>query len=133
MNFAYHNDVCCFISMFYTIFLLPRLLKCLFLFSHCMLFMSCACMSHSLFSCFSPSSSVLLNTKTDRHKDTTILLNTSWLPVRCNGLRQYPRKLSIKKPRFFIDCLRSLYNIFLIWLTDVIVYSIQYVLVQHGQ
>jgi hypothetical protein len=56
---------------------------------------------------------------------------TSRLPVRCDGLQQYPRKLSIKKSRFFIDCLRSLYNIFLIWLTDVIVYSMQYVLVQH--
>jgi hypothetical protein len=38
-----------------------------------------------------------------------------------------PKKIS----RFFIDCLRSSYNIFLIWLTDVIVYSIQYVLIQH--
>jgi hypothetical protein len=34
-----------------------------------------------------------------------------------------------KKLRFCIDCLRSPYNIFLIWLTNVIVYSIQYVLV----
>jgi hypothetical protein len=41
-------------------------------------------------------------------------------------------KLSTKKiSRFFVDCLRSLYNIFLIWLTDVIVYFMQYVLVQH--
>jgi hypothetical protein len=39
--------------------------------------------------------------------------NTSRLPVRCDGLQQYPRKLSTKKfSRFFIDCLRSLYNIF---------------------
>jgi hypothetical protein len=38
-----------------------------------------------------------------------------------------------KKSRFFIDCLRSPYNIFLIWLTDVIVYFMQYVLVQHDQ
>jgi hypothetical protein len=61
-------------------------------------------------------------------------INTSWLPVRCNGLQQYPRKLSTKNiSRFFSDCLRSPYNIFLIWLTDVIVYYIQYVLVQHGQ
>jgi hypothetical protein len=53
--------------------------------------------------------------------------------VRCDGLQQYPRKLFIKKNlRFFIDCLRSLYNIFLIWLTDVIVYSMQYVLVQQA-
>jgi hypothetical protein len=34
---------------------------------------------------------------------------------------------------FFIYCLRFLHNIFLIWLTDVDVYSIQYVLVQHDQ
>jgi hypothetical protein len=40
-------------------------------------------------------------------------LYTSRLPVRCDGLQQYPRKLSIKKiSRFFIDCLCSLYNIF---------------------
>jgi hypothetical protein len=40
-------------------------------------------------------------------------INVSGLPVRCDGLQQYPRKLSIKKiSRFFIDCLRSLYNIF---------------------
>jgi hypothetical protein len=59
---------------------------------------------------------------------------TSWLPVRCDDLQQYLYKLSIKKiSRFFIDCLRSPYNIFLIWLTDVIVYNIQYVLVQHDQ
>jgi hypothetical protein len=33
--------------------------------------------------------------------------------VRCDGLQQYPRKLSNKKIQvFFIDCLRSLYNIF---------------------
>jgi hypothetical protein len=33
--------------------------------------------------------------------------------MRCDGLQQYLRKLSIKKnSRFFIDCLRSLYNIF---------------------
>jgi hypothetical protein len=59
---------------------------------------------------------------------------TSRLPVRCDGLQQYPCKLSTKKiSRFFIDCFHSPYNIFLIWLTDVIVYSIQYVLVQHDQ
>jgi hypothetical protein len=41
------------------------------------------------------------------------LNNTSRLPVRCDGLQQYPRKLFIKRiSRFFIDCLRSLYNIF---------------------
>jgi hypothetical protein len=58
----------------------------------------------------------------------------SRLPVRYDGLQQYPRKLSTKKKsRFFIDCLRFPYNIFLIWLTDVIVYSMQYVMVQHDQ
>jgi hypothetical protein len=63
-----------------------------------------------------------------------VLCITSRLSVRCDGLQQYPCKLSTKKSsRFFIDCLRSPYNIFLIWLTDVIVYSIQYVLVQHDQ
>jgi hypothetical protein len=57
---------------------------------------------------------------------------TSQLFVRYDDLQQYLCKLSTKKiSRFFIDCLRS-YNIFLIWLTDVIIYSIQYVLVQHG-
>jgi hypothetical protein len=40
-------------------------------------------------------------------------INTSRLPVRSDGLQQYPRKLSTKKiSRFFIDCLRSPYNIF---------------------
>jgi hypothetical protein len=63
----------------------------------------------------------------------SLLINTSRLPVRCDGLEQYPCKLSTKKSRFFIDCLCSPYNIFLIWLTDVIIYSIQYVLVQHDQ
>jgi hypothetical protein len=59
---------------------------------------------------------------------------TSRLTVCCDGLQQYPRKLSTNKiSRFFIDCLHSSYNIFLIWLTDVIVYSMQYVFVQHGQ
>jgi hypothetical protein len=44
---------------------------------------------------------------------TLIYIYTSRLPVRCDSLQQYPRKLSIKKnSRFFIDCLRSLYNIF---------------------
>jgi hypothetical protein len=39
--------------------------------------------------------------------------NTSRLPVRCDGLQQYPRKLSITKISiFFINCLRSMYNIF---------------------
>jgi hypothetical protein len=61
-------------------------------------------------------------------------MKTSRLPVRCDGLQQYLRKLSIKKFKFFIDCLRSVYNIFfLIWLIDVIVYSMQYVLLQHDQ
>jgi hypothetical protein len=33
--------------------------------------------------------------------------------VRCDGLQQYPRKLSTKKiSKIFIDCLRSPYNIF---------------------
>jgi hypothetical protein len=37
----------------------------------------------------------------------------SRLSVRCDGLQQYPYKLSIKKnSKFFIDCLRSPYNIF---------------------
>jgi hypothetical protein len=46
-------------------------------------------------------------------KQTDLSYYTSRLPVRCDGLQQYPRKLSIKKiSRFFIDCLRSLYNIF---------------------
>jgi hypothetical protein len=59
---------------------------------------------------------------------------TSRLSVRCDGLQQYPHKLSTKKIQdFFIDCLRSSYNIFFIWLTNVIVYSMQYVLVQHDQ
>jgi hypothetical protein len=59
---------------------------------------------------------------------------TSRLSVRCDGLQQYSRKLFTKKIlRFFINCLRSLYNFFLIWLTDIIFYSMQYVLVQHDQ
>jgi hypothetical protein len=38
---------------------------------------------------------------------------TSRLPVRCDGLQQYQRKLSTKKiSRFLIDCFRSPYNIF---------------------
>jgi hypothetical protein len=45
-----------------------------------------------------------------------------------NTYVNYPQKINI-----LIDCLRSTYNIFLIWLTDVIIYSIQYVLVQHNQ
>jgi hypothetical protein len=40
------------------------------------------------------------------------LRDTSRLPVRSDDLQQYPRKQSIKKLRFFIYCLRSLYNIF---------------------
>jgi hypothetical protein len=43
---------------------------------------------------------------------TLTLSYTSRLPVRCDGLQQYPHKLPIKKSRFFIDCLRSPYNIF---------------------
>jgi hypothetical protein len=72
-----------------------------------------------------------------------MLLYTSRLPVRCDGLQQYSRKLSIKKfqdfglqqyPRklsikkiqdilLIVSALCIIY--FLIWLTDVIVYSIQ--------
>jgi hypothetical protein len=45
--------------------------------------------------------------------ESVLLKRTSRLPVRCDGLQQYPGKLSIKIfPRFFINCLRSLYNIF---------------------
>jgi hypothetical protein len=63
---------------------------------------------------------------------SAIDLYTSRLPVLCDGLQQYSCKLYTKKiSRFFIDCLRYPYNIILIWLTDVVVYSIQYVLVQH--
>jgi hypothetical protein len=44
-----------------------------------------------------------------------ILSHTSRLPVRCDGSQQYPRKLSTKKiSSFFIDCLRSPHNTFLI-------------------
>jgi hypothetical protein len=69
-----------------------------------------------------------------RQVSSDLLCPTSRLPVCCDGLQQYPCKLSTNKiSRFFIDCLCSPYNIFLIWLTDVIVYSIQYVLVQHDQ
>jgi hypothetical protein len=36
-----------------------------------------------------------------------------WVTLRYDGSQQYPRKLSTKKiSRFFINCLRSLYNIF---------------------
>jgi hypothetical protein len=69
-----------------------------------------------------------------RFEGLKFLSNTSRLPVRCDDLQQYPRKLSTKQIQdFFIDCLPSLYNIFLIWLTDVIVYFMQYVMVQHDQ
>jgi hypothetical protein len=44
---------------------------------------------------------------------TWALKTTSRLPVRYDGLQQYPYKLSIKKiSKIFINCLRSLYNIF---------------------
>jgi hypothetical protein len=40
-------------------------------------------------------------------------VETSRLPVHCDGSQQYPRKLTIKNiSRFFIDCLRSSHNIF---------------------
>jgi capsule polysaccharide export protein KpsE/RkpR len=56
------------------------------------------------------------------------------LTVRYDGLQQYPRKLSIKKIQDFLLIVFALCIIFfLIWLTDVIVYSMQYVLVQHDQ
>jgi hypothetical protein len=54
--------------------------------------------------------------------------------MRCDGLQQYPRKLSTKKSQDFLLIVSALRIIFfLIWLTDVIVYSVQYVLVQHDQ
>jgi hypothetical protein len=41
------------------------------------------------------------------------IVETSRLPVRCDGSQQYPRKLSTKKiSRFFIGCLHSSQNIF---------------------
>jgi hypothetical protein len=58
---------------------------------------------------------------------------TSRLPVRCDGLQQYPRKLSTKKSQDFLLIVSALRIIFFIWLTDVIVYSIQYVYVQYDQ
>jgi hypothetical protein len=46
--------------------------------------------------------------------------------VRCDGLQQYPHKLSIKKIQDFLLIISALCIIyFLIWLTDVIVYSMQ--------
>jgi hypothetical protein len=39
---------------------------------------------------------------------------TSRLPVHCDGSQQYPHKIFTRNIlRFFIDCLRSPYNIFL--------------------
>jgi hypothetical protein len=56
------------------------------------------------------------------------------LSVRCDDLQQYPRKLSTKKSQYFLLIVSALRIIFfLIWLTNVIICSIQYVLVQHGQ
>jgi hypothetical protein len=60
-----------------------------------------------------------------------VLVKTSRLPVRCDDLQQYPRKLSTKKIQDFLLIVFTLHINFLIWLTDVIVYSMQYVLVQH--
>jgi hypothetical protein len=55
-----------------------------------------------------------------------IFTKTSRLPVRCDGLQQYSRKLSIKKIQDFLFIVSALCIIyFLIWLTDVIVYSMQ--------
>jgi hypothetical protein len=55
----------------------------------------------------------LIDASIGRTIHTHTHIYTSRLPVRCDGLQQYPRKLSIKKiSRFFIDYLRSLYNIF---------------------
>jgi hypothetical protein len=43
------------------------------------------------------------------------LMRTSRLTVRCDGSQQYPYKLFTKKiSRFFIDCLCSSHNIFLL-------------------
>jgi hypothetical protein len=53
--------------------------------------------------------------------------------VRCDGLQQYPCNLSTKKIQDFLLIVSALRTIFLIWLDDVIIYSIQYVLVQHDQ
>jgi hypothetical protein len=51
---------------------------------------------------------------------------TSRFPVRCDGLQQYPRKLSIKKNSRFLLIVSALCIIyFLIWLTDVIVYFME--------
>jgi hypothetical protein len=55
---------------------------------------------------------------------TATYIQTSQLPVRCDGLQQYPRKLSIKKNQDFLLIVSALYIIcFFIWLTDVIVYN----------
>jgi hypothetical protein len=44
----------------------------------------------------------------------SLVTPTSRLPVCCNGLQQCPRNLFTKKnSKFFIDFLRSPYNIFL--------------------
>jgi hypothetical protein len=37
---------------------------------------------------------------------------TSRLPVRCDGLQQYPPKISIKKFQDFLLIVSALYNIF---------------------
>jgi hypothetical protein len=58
---------------------------------------------------------------------------TSQLPVRCNGLQQYPRKLSTKIFQDFLLIVSTLRIIIFIWLNDVIVYCIQYVLIQYDQ
>jgi uncharacterized membrane protein (DUF106 family) len=49
-----------------------------------------------------------------------------------DGLQQYSRKL-FKKNQDFLLIVSALRIIFFIWLIDVIVYFIQYVLVQHDQ
>jgi hypothetical protein len=55
-----------------------------------------------------------------------VLINTSRLLVRCDGLQQYLRRLSIKKIQDFLLIVSTLCIIyFLIWLADVIVYSMQ--------
>jgi hypothetical protein len=49
--------------------------------------------------------------------------------MRCDGLQQYSRKLSTKKSQDFLLIVSALRIIFfLIWLTNVIVYFIQYIL-----
>jgi capsule polysaccharide export protein KpsE/RkpR len=54
------------------------------------------------------------------------LVRTSQLHVRCDGLQQYPHKLSIKKIQDFLLIVSAICIIyFLIWLTDVIIYYMQ--------